>query len=99
MTDPTSRLLLGTLYTQYLDADAADHPELSGVGNFRIEVYIGQAMFEQANDKYGLFKTTVAQHLASSIFDTQVPAEMWILEPVLKVRVAFNLPEIMPMKR
>lgn len=99
MTDTATQLHLGVLYTQSLDADAADHPELTGVGNFRISVSTGQTFFERSGDPYAVFKTTVATYLASSIFDTQVPADMWYFEPTPKVRTAFNLPKVMRMKR
>ena len=97
--DTTDKLHLGQLYTQALDADAADHPTLTGSGQFRIEVSCGQAFFEKSGDPYAVFKTTVAQHLASAIFDTAVPAEMWYLAPSPEIQKAFNLPEVMQMKR
>ena len=100
MTDDTpTKIILGELVTEPLDADAADHPVLSGTGEFHIEVSVGRTFFEKSGDPYAIFKPTVAQHLASSIFDTAVPAEMWYFTPTPEVRTAFNLPEVMQMRR
>jgi hypothetical protein len=99
MTNPPTKIFLGELVTEPLDADAADHPVLSGTGEFRIQVSVGENFFKHSGDPFAVFKTTVAQHLASSIFDTAVPAEKWFLKPTYEMQVAFNLPEVMQMKR
>jgi len=99
MTDTTDKLILGELHTGPLDADASDHPTLAGIGQFRIPVTVGKMFFEKSGDPYAIFKTTVANYLASSIYDTQVPAEMWFFTPTVEVATAFNLPSVMQMKR
>ena len=80
------------LFTRTLSIDA------SSGGQFDANVSIPDEMFLAAPDKLALVKHTIAMHLASHIFDTEVPAEYWYARYPKVLQQAFDFPEVMQMK-
>ena len=86
-------MYVGHLFTRPIE----DH-RIGETGDFELAITLPDKMFEESGDKFGLWKHTVAQHLASAILDTQVPKEYWFLRVPIVFQKAFNLPELLPME-
>jgi len=85
-------MYVGHLFTKYIE----DHDEKE-TGSFELAIEIPDHIFDPSGDKFGLWKKTVATHLASAILDTKVPKEYWHVRVPLKFQTAFNLPEVLPL--
>lgn len=85
-------MYIGHLFTKYIE----DH-DAKETGSFELAINIPDKMFNESGDKFGLWKHTVAQHLASAILDTKVPKEYWYIRVPIAFQGAFNLPEVLPL--
>ncbi len=86
-------MYIGHLFTKYLE-----NHEAKETGSFELAVELPDYIFNTSGDKFGLWKRTVAQHLASAIKDTEVPKEYWYLRVPITFQTAFNLPEVLPLE-
>lgn len=74
MTDTIPLGILQTLTIQDHNAEGFD------VGEFVLPVTIPAHILHTSADKSGIIKSTIAQHLASAIKDTEVPSHLWYFE-------------------
>lgn len=84
-------MLLGQLTTIPIEDHAAEQTE---IGQFTLEVNLPEKAFLQSRDKPGLVKSTIAQHLASAIMDTEVPKDYWAFQAAPVLRKEFNFPQV-----
>jgi hypothetical protein len=89
MITPDSLLTLGMIFTEVLQDHQAG---AEAIGQFELPVTIAQKHFMESGDKLGLTKNTIAQHLASAIFDTKVPMYHWRCKVIPEVSREFNIP-------
>ena len=97
LESPTT-IKLGLLHTHPLDAGAADHPDLEGIGQFTHYVNIEQYIFAPSGDKRGLIIKEIAMNLAHCIATTGVPKEAWYFTCDHSISKELNFPSLLRFK-